>query len=59
MWTVPSIGSALHEAASATGRLAQLALVRYPLAERPPLFFHYFKRYRGVTVKFSVRVLPS
>ncbi len=42
LWTVPSIGKVLHEAASATGRLAQLALVRYPLAERGPIIFPLF-----------------
>src|SRR5260370_3328718 len=54
LWTVPSIGKPLHEAALATGRVGAVSATPLPLAERGPVFFDYFKRYRGVTVKFPL-----
>src|SRR5260370_4218127 len=55
LWTVPWIGKG--RARGRFGHRPVGAVSASPLPPRrkgPPLFFHYFKRYRGVTVKFPV-----
>jgi len=43
-----------HEKYRSASRRTRLDEARWELCGRPPLFFHYFKRYRGVTIKFPV-----